>query len=232
MANEGVQRRVRIGAALFNGDHARLADELARLEDAGVDFVHLDVFDGTLVPDLAFPPRTIAALRPLTTLPFEVHLASSDALRLLPPLADAGVDLVLFHVEGAPMVYETIFAVRELEMRAGIALGLGAPLSWLESCVPLADAVLMLSRVTGEGTRGATFEPRVLPRVREARRVIDELAPDVDLEAAGGVNRGNVPGLLAAGATRLALGAGLYRVPDMSAEVDELRGLADAHLAG
>jgi ribulose-phosphate 3-epimerase len=216
----------RIGAALFNGDHARLGDELARLEQAGVDFVHLDVFDGTLVPDLGFPPRTIAALRPLTRLPFEAHLASADPLRLLPVLAEAGVDRVLFHVEGAPMVHETVFAVRELGMSAGVALGLGAPLAWLDSALPLVDAILLLSRVTGEGTRGASFEPGALPRLREARRRIDELAPAVELQVAGGVNRGNAPELLAAGAATLALGAGLYRVPDMAAEVSELRALA------
>jgi ribulose-phosphate 3-epimerase len=217
---------LRLGAALFNGDHARLGEELARLEEAGLDFVHLDVFDGTLVPDLAFPPRTIAALRPLSRLPFEAHLASSDPLRLLPALAEAGVERVLFHVEGAPMVHETAFAVREQGMGAGVALGLGAPLSSLEGALPLVDAVLLLSRVTGEGTRGASFEPGVLPRVRRARRLIGELAPAVELQAAGGVNRGNAGELLAAGATTLALGAGLYRLPDMAAEVRALRALA------
>jgi ribulose-phosphate 3-epimerase len=180
------------------------------------------------VPDLAFPPRTIAALRPLTRLPFEAHVASSEPLRLLPALAEAGVERVLFHVEGAPMVHETVFAVREQGMSAGLALGLGAPLAWLEAALPLVDAVLLLSRVTGEGARGASFEPGVLPRVRETRRLIGELAPDVELQAAGGVNRGNAAELLAAGATTLALGAALYRLADMAAEVTELRALSPA----
>jgi ribulose-phosphate 3-epimerase len=226
LATEEARGPLRLGAALFNGDHARLGEELARLEEAGLDFVHLDVFDGTLVPDLAFPPRTIAALRPLSRLPFEAHVASSQPLRLLPSLAEAGVERVLFHVEGAPMVHEMAFAVREQGLGAGVALGLGAPLAWLESALPLVDAVLLLSRVTGEGMRGAAFEPGVLPRVSEARRLIGELAPEVELQVAGGVNRGNVPELVAAGATTLALGAGLYRLPDMAAEVRELRALA------
>lgn len=222
---------LRLGAALFNGDHARLGDELQRLDEARLDFVHLDVFDGTLVPDLAFPPRTIAALRPLTRLPFEAHVASSEPLRLLPALAEAGVERILFHVEGAPMVHETVFSIRELGMSPGVALGLGAPLAWLQSALPLVDAVLLLSRVTGEGARGAGFEQGVLPRLREARRLIRELAPDVELQAAGGVNRGNAAGVLAAGATTLALGAGLYRLADMAMEVQELRALARAERA-
>src|SRR6476619_3593607 len=80
---------LRLGAALFNGDHARLADEMARLDASGIDFVHLDVFDGHFVPDLGFAPRTIAALRPLTRLPFEVHLGAIDQLRFVPHLVDA-----------------------------------------------------------------------------------------------------------------------------------------------
>ena len=94
----------RLGAALFNGDHGRLADEVARLEEAGLDFIHLDVFDGHFVSDLGFPPRTIAALRPLTNLPFEVHLGARDPLRFVPQLADAGTDLLIFHVESVAMV--------------------------------------------------------------------------------------------------------------------------------
>jgi ribulose-phosphate 3-epimerase len=217
---------LRLGAALFNADHAHLADALRHIEDAGLDFIHLDVFDGHFVPDLGFPPRTIAALRPLTDLPFEVHLGAVDPLRYVPHHAEAGVNRVIIHVESLTLVYESVFAARESGVEVGLALTLGSPLTQIEPAVPFIDAVLLLSRVTGEGVRGASFNPLVLPRVEAARRYIDAGPNHVDLEVAGGVNRQHIPALVTAGADAVGLGAGLYKVADMAREVADLRALA------
>ncbi|MEW5958686.1 MAG: ribulose-phosphate 3-epimerase [Chloroflexota bacterium] len=217
---------VRLGAALFNGDHGRLADEVARLEAAGLDFIHLDVFDGHFVSDLGFPPRTIAALRPLTKLPFEVHLGAVEPLRFVPALVEAGVDLIIFHLESVRLVYEAVFIMREYKVRVGLAATLGAPLSSLEPVAPLVDAVLLLSRVTGEGVRGASFDPGVLPRVQTLRQMVQAAGAAVDIQVAGGVKRQHIPELAAAGTTSVAMGAGIYRLPDMAQEVAEMRALA------
>ena len=217
---------MRLGAALFNGDHGRLAEEVTRLETAGLDFLHLDVFDGHFVSDLGFPPRTIAALRPLTKLPFEVHLGALDPLRFVPALAEAGADLILFHVESVAMLYETVFIVREHKVKVGLVFTLGTPLSQLEPMITLIDAVLLLSRVTGEGTRGASFDPLVFPRVRQARALAEAARIPLDIQVAGGVNRNHAADLAAAGASTLAIGGGIYRVQDMAQEVAEMRKLA------
>lgn len=226
MSERTDERRIRLGAALFNGDHARLGDEVGRLEAAGVDFVHLDVFDGHFVSDLGFPPQTIAALRPLTDLPFEVHLGAEDPLHFVSHLAEAGTDLVMFHVESVPMLYETIFAVRQHDVEVGLAVTLGTPVSVLEPAIPMIDAVLLLSRVTGEGTLGATFNPQVLPRVRAVRDMVDAQGAEVDVQVAGSVKRRHVADLVAAGADTVAMGGGLYNVPDMAAEVAAIHAAA------
>ncbi len=220
---------VRIGSALFNADHTRLGEELRRTEAAGVDFFHMDVFDGYAVNDQAFPARTLKALRPLTRLPFEVHLSATDPARYLDALADAGTDLVFLPAEHTPLLYETVYAVRERGMKAGLCLALGTPLTLLDATLPMLDAVLLLGRVTGEGDRGRDFNRLVVERVAEARRRIDAGGFAVDLQAAGGLEMESCVEVCRAGATSLPLGAALHREPDMAATVKRLRSLLAAN---
>jgi D-3-phosphoglycerate dehydrogenase len=215
---------IRIGSALFNADHTRLGEELRRTEAAGVDFFHLDVFDGYFVQDQAFPARTIKSLRPLTKLPFEVHLAVNEPLRFLGQLADAGTDLVYLPAEATPLLYETIYAVREKKMRVGLCLALGTPLEVLSSTLSMIDSVLLLGRVTGEGKRGRDFNKLVVERVRRVRKTIDEAGLSIDLQAAGGLETANCVEVCEAGARSLPLGGALHREADMAAYVSMLRG--------
>ena len=221
---------VRIGSALFNADHTRLGEELRRVEAAGIDFLHLDVFDGYFVPDQAFPARTIKWLRPLTRLPFEVHLAVNDPIRFLPALADAGVDLVFLPAESTVLIYETIFAARERGLKVGLCLALGTTLGILPAALPMLDSILLLGRVTGEGHRGRDFNALVVDRVREVRKMIDVGKHSIDLQAAGGLEPGNCVEVCDAGVTSLPLGAALHREADMRVFVSHLRQQIDDHL--
>ncbi len=221
---------LRIGSALFNADHTRLGEELRRVEAAGVDFLHFDIFDGHFVADLAFPPRTMQALRPLTKLPFEVHLAANDPLRFLPALVKAGASLVFLPAESTPLLYEAIFAVREQGLEVGLCLALGTPLHVLEPVLPLIDAVLLLGRVTGEGQRGRTFNELLLDRISAVRRMIDAGGRTVELQAAGGLETDSCLAAVAAGATALPMGGALHREQDMAAYVAYLRSVLGQEL--
>jgi ribulose-phosphate 3-epimerase len=221
-------RAIRLGGALFNADHGRLAEEIRRLEASGLDFVHIDVYDGHFVSDLGFPPRTVEALRPLTTLPFEVHLGARDPVRFVPALAQAGADAVICHIECMSMAYEDIFKIRACGVKVGLAFSLGTSLETLKPVAAFVDAVLLLSRVTGEGSFGASFDPSVLARVSAVREIAARAAKTLDIQVAGGVKREHIPGLVQAGVTSLALGGGIYRTQDMAREVIEIRSVASS----
>lgn len=214
---------VRIGSALFNADHTRLGEELRRAESAGVDFFHFDVFDGYFVSGQGFPARTVKWLRPLSQLPFEVHLAANEPLRFIEQLADAGVDLVFLPAESTRLLYEAIYAVRELKIKVGLCLALGTPLDLLSATLPMLDAVLLLGRVTGEGARGRGFNTLVVERVRAVRRMMEAGGYAVDLQAAGGLETANCVEVCRAGATSLPIGAALHREQDLAAYIAYLR---------
>lgn len=224
----GSNKEIRLGAAIFNADHGRLADEVKRIEAAGLDFIHLDVFDGHFVQDLGFPPRTIASLRRLTPLSFEVHLGALKPERFIPKIAEAGADVVIPHIESISTTYEIIDEVRSYGLKAGLAFTMGTPLICLEPVIGLIDSVLLLSRGIGESNRRETaFSYLALPRIRYARSLAEASKVKMDIQVAGGVKIQHVKDIVSSGATSIALGGTLYKASDMRAEVEKIRSLLD-----
>ncbi len=222
---------IRLGSALLHADHSQLGAELRRTEAAGVDFFHLDVFDGYFVPEQALSARTIKALRPLTHLAFEIHLAVRDPFRFLTPLADAGSDLIFLTAESTPLLYETIRAVREKTMKVGLCLALGTSLNVLPSALPLIDAILLLRRLNGESKRGPEFDPLVIKRVREVRRMIDAGNHKIDLQVVAESDTAHCVEVCQAGAASLPLGRALHREANQAAYLSFVRQEIAARLA-
>jgi ribulose-phosphate 3-epimerase len=204
-------------------DFGNLQAEVARLEEAGVPALHLDVMDGVFVPNLTYGMPIVEALRRLTDLPLDVHLMISDPARYLPAFRDAGADLVTFHVEAVRDPRQVLEGARELGLGAGLALNPLTPLEELDACWDLCDVVLVMSVTAGFG--GQSFQTVALDKLREARHRGGE---NLLLEIDGGVNRETIQACAEAGADLFVVGSGIFREANYGHAVRELRMRAES----
>lgn len=219
MTSEGLE----IGSAIFNADHGRLAEAVLALDQCGIDFIHWDVFDGHFIPDLGFPPATIAAVRDLTARPFEVHLGAEDPIRFLRPLAEAGVDLVFLPVEATPLLFEAIMTGRDLGLRMGASLALATPIGAIQEILSDLDRVLILARVYGETVAHPSFDPRTVAKVRELKRRLAEAEASAVIEVTGGLRAESASEVAQVGASALGFGSGLHRHGSVAENLRALR---------
>jgi ribulose-phosphate 3-epimerase len=221
---EGAVRnhRVAIAASILDADFGNLASEVRRAVDGGVDRIHLDVMDGHFVPNLTFGPKTIAALRHVTDLPFDAHLMISEPGRFLREYLDAGCDSVTFHVEVDEPIEPTLAAIRAAGRAAGLALRPATRLSALAPYRDLLDIVLVMTVEPGFG--GQAFMPGPAAKIRESHDLLSAAAVHVD----GGV-KAETAGIAGGfGADVLVVGSALWRAgADLPAQVRRIRAIAD-----
>ncbi len=223
----GTDRPIEIAPSVLPADFARLGEEVAALEAAGVDRIQWDVMDGRFVPNLTFGPDVIAACRPHATVPFEAHLMVEAPDELASRYVDAGCELLLVHAEATRHLHRTLGHVRSLGARAGVALNPATPASAVAHVLDLCDMVLVMTVNPGFG--GQDYIPTMQAKVAEVRRMILEGGHDVDLEVDGGIGPATIQGATAAGANVLVAGSALYRDPEgLGHAVAELRSLAEA----
>jgi len=199
---------VHIAASLLAADFGRLGEQVAEVERAGADRLHADVMDGRFVPNLTGGVPGLTWLRRATRLPIETHLMVEDPDPLLDGFIDAGSDTVLVHWEGNHNLSRTVLAIKARGKRAGVVINPATPASVLEEILPELDQLLIMTVNPGFGNQ--RFMDSTLPKIRRARRLIDEFNPECDLEVDGGINATTAPLVVDAGADVLVVGSAIF----------------------
>jgi len=212
---------VRIAPSILSADFARLADEVARVEAGGADLLHVDVMDGHFVPNLTVGPPIVEALRKVTKLPLDVHLMITNADIYIKEFADAGADYLTVHVEACPHLHRTVQAIKERGVKAGVTLNPATPLGSVETILPDADLLLIMSVNPGFG--GQSFIPASLQKISQARTMIERVGSHALLEVDGGVKVENAAQIIAAGADILVSGSAIFSSRDYGATIKAMR---------
>ena len=195
--------------SILASDFAKLGQEVAAIEAAGADWVHVDVMDGHFVPNLTIGPAVVKALRPHTTLPFDVHLMVAPVDPWLEAYREAGADILSVHPESGPHLHRTLGTIRGLGAKAGIVFNPATPLSILEDVVDLVDLVLIMSVNPGFG--GQKFIDSALTKIARARAILDRTGSPAHLQVDGGVVAANAGACVAAGADALVAGSSVFK---------------------
>ena len=214
---------MKIAPSVLAADFSNLECELKDIETGGADLVHLDVMDGTFVPNISFGPPVIQSLRKVTLLPFDVHLMTYHPEYYFDSLGKIGVDMISFHQEAVIHVDRTIHDIKSRGIKAGIALNPGTSLSALELVLPLLDFVLIMSVNPGFG--GQKFIAHTVDKVRELRELITVTGSEALIEVDGGVNLDTGSRLVDAGADALVAGNAVFSAPDPTEAIRALKNL-------
>ena len=212
---------VRIAPSVLSADFARLADDIARIEAGGADWVHVDVMDGRFVPNLTFGAKVIETLRRITNLPLDCHLMVVEPERYFESFAAAGASIITIHTEAAPHLHRQIARIKELGCLAGAALNPATPIESVREIAAELDLLLIMTVNPGYG--GQRFIASSVDKVSRARRLLEQTGSRAALEVDGGIARDTIESVWRAGADTFVAGNAVFAAADPAAEIRALR---------
>ena len=212
-----------IAPSILSADFARLGEEIRAVEEAGADWIHIDVMDGHFVPNITMGPLVVEAVRRSTRLPLDVHLMIDNADRYIPDFIKAGADLVAVQVEACVHLNRSIQLIREHGARPGVVLNPATPLESLAWVLEDVDFIMLMSVNPGFG--GQQFIPNTLTRIRQLRELLNARGLSPLIEIDGGVNAGTIADIAAAGVDVFVAGSAIFGSPDYRATIAAFRRL-------
>ncbi|TWE08872.1 ribulose-5-phosphate 3-epimerase [Neobacillus bataviensis] len=213
---------VKIAPSILSADFSKLGEEIIAVDQAGADYIHIDVMDGHFVPNITIGPLIVEAVRPVTKLPLDVHLMIENPDHYIEAFAKAGANFITVHVEACRHLHRTIQNIKSFGVKAGVVLNPATPVESIQHIIGDIDMVLLMSVNPGFG--GQTFIPEVLSKIRKVKEMAEQKGLSVEIEIDGGVNPETARHCIEAGATVLVAGSAVYNQKDYKQAIAQLRG--------